>query len=80
MKCVLELGGKSPQIVFADADLERAAPIIVRAIIQNAGQTCTAGSRLLVEQRIFDSFVGRVADAFAMFAPARRRWISTAGR
>ena len=64
VKCVLELGGKSPQIVFADADLERAAPIIVRAIIQNAGQTCTAGSRLLVEQKIFDSFVGHVADAF----------------
>jgi aldehyde dehydrogenase (NAD+) len=64
VKCVLELGGKSPQIVFADADLERALPIVVRAIVQNAGQTCTAGSRLLVEQSIFDSFVGRVAEAF----------------
>ncbi|MEW5887600.1 MAG: aldehyde dehydrogenase family protein [Pseudomonadota bacterium] len=64
VKCVLELGGKSPQIVFADADLDRALPIIVRAIIQNAGQTCTAGSRLLVEEKIFDSFVGRVAEAF----------------
>ena len=65
VKCVLELGGKSPQIVFADADLERALPIIVRAIVQNAGQTCTAGSRLLVQRDIFDSFIERVAEAFA---------------
>jgi aldehyde dehydrogenase (NAD+) len=65
VKCTLELGGKSPQIVFDDVDVERAVPIIVRAIIQNAGQTCTAGSRLLVQRGIFDSFVGRVAEAFA---------------
>ncbi|WP_046111357.1 aldehyde dehydrogenase family protein [Aquincola tertiaricarbonis] len=65
VKCVLELGGKSPQIVFDDVDAERAVPIIVRAIVQNAGQTCTAGSRLLVQRGIYDSFVGRVAEAFA---------------
>ena len=65
VKCVLELGGKSPQIVFADADLDRAVPIIVKAIVQNAGQTCTAGSRLLVEHTAFDAVVGRVAEAFA---------------
>ncbi len=65
VKCTLELGGKSPQIVFDDVDAERAVPIIVRAIIQNAGQTCTAGSRLLVQRGIFDSFVSRVAEAFA---------------
>ena len=65
VKCVLELGGKSPQIVFADADFDRAVPLIVRAIVQNAGQTCTAGSRLLVEQKAFDTVVGRVAEAFA---------------
>jgi aldehyde dehydrogenase (NAD+) len=65
VKCVLELGGKSPQIVFDDVDIERAVPIIVRAIIQNAGQTCTAGSRLLVQRGIYDKFVGRVAEAFA---------------
>ena len=46
----LELGGKSPQIVFADADLDAAEPVLVNAIIQNAGQTCSAGSRVLVEQ------------------------------
>ena len=65
VKCVLELGGKSPQIVFDDADLERAVPIIVRAIVQNAGQTCTAGSRLLVQRSAFDRVVTRVAEAFA---------------
>ncbi len=46
----LELGGKSPQIVFADADLDAALPALVNAIVQNAGQTCSAGSRLLVER------------------------------
>ncbi len=65
VKCVLELGGKSPQIVFDDVDVERAVPIIVRAIVQNAGQTCTAGSRLLVQRSIYDTFVGKVAEAFA---------------
>lgn len=65
VKCVLELGGKSPQIVFDDADVARAVPIVVRAIVQNAGQTCTAGSRLLVQRGVFDDFVGRVAQAFS---------------
>lgn len=65
VKCVLELGGKSPQIVFDDADAARAVPIIVRAIVQNAGQTCTAGSRLLVQRSAYDRIVGQVAEAFA---------------
>jgi aldehyde dehydrogenase (NAD+) len=65
VKCVLELGGKSPQIVFDDADIDRAAPIIVRAIVQNAGQTCTAGSRLLVQRSIYERVVERVAVALA---------------
>jgi aldehyde dehydrogenase (NAD+) len=65
VKCVLELGGKSPQIVFDDVDAARAVPIIVRAIVQNAGQTCTAGSRLLVQRSIYDRFVGQVAELFA---------------
>ncbi len=63
--CVLELGGKSPQIVFNDVDVEKAVPIIVKAITQNAGQTCSAGSRLLVQQDIYESFTQRVAEAFA---------------
>jgi aldehyde dehydrogenase (NAD+) len=65
VKCVLELGGKSPQIVFDDVDVARAVPIIVRAIVQNAGQTCTAGSRLLVQRSIYDSFTRQVAEAFS---------------
>ena len=65
VKCVLELGGKSPQIVFADADLDRAVPTIVKAIIQNTGQTCTAGSRLLVERKVYREVVGRVAEMFS---------------
>jgi aldehyde dehydrogenase (NAD+) len=64
VKVALELGGKSPQVIFEDADLDRALPIIIKAIVQNAGQTCTAGSRLLVQRSIYDSFVGRVAEAF----------------
>ncbi len=57
----LELGGKSPQIVFADADLDAALPFLVNAGIQNAGQTCSAASRILVERGIFDEVVSRMA-------------------
>ena len=60
----LELGGKSPQIVFADADLDAAIPAILSAIIQNAGQTCSAGSRLLVEQSIYEPLLERLGQAF----------------
>lgn len=56
----LELGGKSPQIVFPDADLARAAESIAKAILQNAGQTCSAGSRLLVHDTIHDTLVSMV--------------------
>ena len=65
VKCVLELGGKSPQVVFADANLDKAIPAIVNGIIQNAGQTCSAGSRLLVQKEIYDEVVTRVAERFA---------------
>jgi aldehyde dehydrogenase (NAD+)/betaine-aldehyde dehydrogenase len=60
----LELGGKSPNIVFADADLDAAVPTIVNSIIQNAGQTCTAGSRLLVHESRHDEVVDAVARRF----------------
>ncbi len=60
----MELGGKSPQLVFADADIEAALPFIANAIIQNAGQTCSAGSRLLVEAKIYDQMLSRVAERF----------------
>ena len=60
----LELGGKSPQLVFADADQAAALPFIVNGIVQNAGQTCSAGSRVLVQDRIYDEFVDAVAQRF----------------
>ncbi len=60
----LELGGKSPQIVFADADLGVAVPAIINAIVQNAGQTCSAGSRLLIEQPIYEALLERLGHAF----------------
>lgn len=50
--------------MLADADLERAVPVIVNSIIQNAGQTCSAGSRLLVESRMHEEVVERVASRF----------------
>ena len=65
ISCTLELGGKSPQVVFADADFDAAVPVIVKAIIQNSGQTCSAGSRVLVERSAYDGFVARLAEAFA---------------
>ena len=58
---VMELGGKSPNIVFADADFDLAAAGVANAIFQNAGQTCSAGSRLLLERRAHDAFVDRLA-------------------
>lgn len=60
----LELGGKSPQIVFADADLDAAVPVIINAIIQNSGQTCSAGSRLLVDSLIYEKLLDRLGSAF----------------
>jgi len=68
VKCVLELGGKSPQIIFDDADLDRAVPVICKAITQNAGQTCSAGSRLMIQSSIFDAVAARVADQFKTLA------------
>lgn len=62
--CTLELGGKSPQIVFADADLDAAMASVTLAIIQNAGQTCSAGSRVLVERSIWDRVLGDLKTRF----------------
>ena len=60
----LELGGKSPQIIFADADLDAAVPAVINAIVQNAGQTCSAGSRVLIEQSIYEPLLARLGQAF----------------
>ena len=58
----LELGGKDPMIVCADADIERAANAAVHYSMQNAGQTCVSTERVYVEEPIYDEFVRRVAD------------------
>jgi aldehyde dehydrogenase (NAD+) len=57
----LELGGKSPQLVFADADIDEALPFLVNAGIQNAGQTCSASSRILVQRAVYDEVVSRMS-------------------
>ncbi|MBI4564283.1 MAG: aldehyde dehydrogenase family protein [Planctomycetes bacterium] len=61
-KISLELGGKSPNIVFADADLDAAGRGALNAIFYNKGEVCAAGSRLLVEESVQDELVGRVAE------------------
>jgi aldehyde dehydrogenase (NAD+) len=58
---VMELGGKSPNVVFADADLDLTVKGVANAIFQNAGQTCSAGSRLLVQRGAHDALVERLA-------------------
>ena len=63
--CVLELGGKSPQLVFEDANIEAALPFLVNAIVQNGGQTCSAGSRLLIQNSVYDKFVPMIAEKFS---------------
>ena len=90
--CTLELGGKSPQIVFADADLESALPVLFQAIVQNGGQTCSAGSRVLVERPLFEEVTRALAERFssatagphdqdldlgAMINPAQRERVNT---
>jgi acyl-CoA reductase-like NAD-dependent aldehyde dehydrogenase len=62
---VMELGGKSPNIVFADADLDLTVQGVANAIFQNAGQTCSAGSRLLVQRNAHDELVARLAERAA---------------
>ncbi len=61
----LELGGKSPQLVFEDADLDAALPFLVNAGLQNAGQTCSAASRILVHASRLDEVSDRMAAAYA---------------
>ncbi len=58
----LELGGKSPNIIFADADFDAAVTSAFKAIFNNKGEVCSAGSRLLLESRVHDQFVERLVD------------------
>lgn len=66
----LELGGKSPQIVFADADLDRALPFLLNAGIQNAGQTCSAASRLLIERPVYEAVLEALAARYRALVAA----------
>jgi len=61
-KLTLELGGKSPQVIFPDADMDRAVEACFWGIFGNKGETCNAGSRVLVHERVYDDFVGRLAE------------------
>lgn len=60
-RVTVELGGKSPNIVFADADLDKAVPAAAMAVFANAGQICSAGTRLFVQSSIHDEFMERLA-------------------
>jgi len=60
----LELGGKSPQIVFDDADLDAALPFLVNAGVQNAGQTCSASSRILIQRGVYDKLSQMMASRY----------------
>jgi len=66
----LELGGKSPMVVFADADLDLAADCLERGILPNAGQFCVAGSRMIVAREIADALAARLVERFARPRPA----------
>ncbi len=61
----LELGGKSPQVVFDDADLDAALPFLVGACIQNAGQTCSASSRVLIQRGVYEKLLARMGDSYS---------------
>ncbi|HEX9858150.1 MAG TPA: aldehyde dehydrogenase family protein, partial [Paracoccaceae bacterium] len=65
----LELGGKSPQLVFADADLALAADCIARNILFNAGQVCVAGSRVIVDASVADALIAALAERMKQIRP-----------
>ena len=69
-KLTLELGGKSPNIVFADADLDAAVRGAMNGIFYGKGEVCAAGSRLLVEKSVYDDFVAKLAERAKKMVPA----------
>jgi betaine-aldehyde dehydrogenase len=66
---ILELGGNAPVVVFNDADLKHALPIIASSALYNAGQDCTAATRILVEGGVFDEFLRGLVEQFQTFTP-----------
>ena len=75
----LELGGKSPQLVFDDADIDAALPFLVNAGVQNAGQTCSAASRILVQRGAYDRVVAEMGKRYDAFL-AQGDGLEVAGR
>lgn len=69
MPVALELGGKSPHVVFADADLDAAAAAVADGIFEGTGQSCVAGSRLFVERPVYDRVLGLVVDRARRLVP-----------
>ncbi len=69
--CTLELGGKSPQIVFEDADLSKALPIIQECLLKNGGQTCSAGSRALIHQSRWEEAIETLRTGFRSVVAGR---------
>jgi aldehyde dehydrogenase (NAD+) len=67
----LELGGKSPNLVFADAEMEKAVPGSLRAFVTNVGQVCMAGTRLLLQKEIHDDFVAALSQAIQNVKPGQ---------
>jgi betaine-aldehyde dehydrogenase len=76
--CILELGGKSPNIIFDDANLDHAVAGVIYGIFSNAGQSCIAGSRILVQESIYDTFVPRLVEATRMLKVGTPRDSATA--
>ncbi|MDB6454306.1 aldehyde dehydrogenase family protein [Falsirhodobacter sp. 20TX0035] len=74
----LELGGKSPMVVFDDADVDLTADCLERGILPNAGQFCVAGSRIIVQRGIADALAARLAERFGRHRPAAT-WEAEAG-
>ena len=62
-RVAFELGGKAANIVFEDANLDKAIPVSIQAAFMNSGQVCLAGSRILVQRTIFDEFLERFKKA-----------------
>lgn len=71
MPVVLELGGKSPNIIFEDANLQQAVPSVLNGFVRNSGQICSAGTRILVQRRIYEEFSGLLVDAIAQIPVGR---------
>ena len=74
---ILELGGNAPVVVFSDADLAHALPVIASSALYNAGQDCTAATRILVEDHVFDEFLNGLVAQFQGFNPMNAADAST---